>query len=98
MLFAPNSHYVHQQQQLCTIRKPIVRLKGAIRFNSQNRERTSDKKAAKNYEARIHTRLVQRALCANCDDKLAAAAYAVFAHMNGARRIFNDTERTNVRT
>lgn len=65
LLFAPHSHYVHQQQ-LCMIWKLMVRLKGAIRFNSQNRAQTSDKKAAKNYEAHTHshsTRLVQRALC-----------------------------------
>jgi len=48
----PHSHYVHQ---LCMIWKLMVRLKGAIRFNSQNRDQTSDKEAAKNYEAHTHT-------------------------------------------
>lgn len=60
---------------------------------SKQGEQTSDKRAAKKYEAHTHTSGAARFVYELRGDKLAAAAYAVFAHMNGARRIFNNTDR-----
>lgn len=91
--FAPHVlyHYIHQQQ-LCTwSERPVIKRGDTLQLETESKQATKElQKIMRRAYTHTYTSGAARFVC---DDKLAAAAYAVFAHMNGAR--LNFQQETN---